>query len=94
MEDDEGGGPAAKKVRTANGKGVAAPKGVKEVTKVYTDGSALGNGKFGASAGVGVYFGENDSRYILLSVSLPSFFHISPHFTLSSSNMRPKGTTH
>jgi ribonuclease HI len=29
---------------------------------VYTDGSALGNGKKGAIAGVGVYFGPNDSR--------------------------------
>lgn len=29
---------------------------------VYTDGSCLGNGKNGATAGVGVYFGENDPR--------------------------------
>lgn len=29
---------------------------------VYTDGSALGNGKSGAVAGVGVYFGANDNR--------------------------------
>src|SRR5690606_36998807 len=29
---------------------------------IYTDGSALGNGKNGARAGVGVYFGPNDSR--------------------------------
>jgi ribonuclease HI len=31
---------------------------------VYTDGSALGNGKVGAVAGVGVYFGSNDARYV------------------------------
>lgn len=30
---------------------------------VYTDGSSRGNGKKGALAGVGVYFGDNDSRY-------------------------------
>jgi ribonuclease HI len=29
---------------------------------VYTDGSSLGNGQKGAVAGVGVYFGPNDSR--------------------------------
>jgi len=29
---------------------------------VYTDGSSLGNGRKGAVAGVGVYFGANDKR--------------------------------
>ena len=29
---------------------------------VYTDGSSRGNGKKGALAGVGVYFGDGDSR--------------------------------
>jgi ribonuclease HI len=33
---------------------------------VYTDGSSLGNGKVGAVAGVGVYFGPNDPRYLLV----------------------------
>lgn len=32
--------------------------------RVYTDGSALGNGKNGASAGVGVFFGVGDPRYV------------------------------
>jgi ribonuclease HI len=32
--------------------------------KIYTDGSSLGNGKLGAVAGVGVYFGPNDPRYL------------------------------
>ncbi|CAG8459870.1 929_t:CDS:2 [Ambispora gerdemannii] len=32
--------------------------------KVWTDGSALGNGRFGARAGVGVFWGANDSRNI------------------------------
>ncbi|KAH8723548.1 ribonuclease H-like domain-containing protein [Phaeosphaeriaceae sp. PMI808] len=31
---------------------------------VYTDGSALGNGKAGAVGGVGVYFGPNDTRNV------------------------------
>lgn len=35
--------------------------------KIYTDGSSLGNGKFGAIAGVGVYFGPNSP----LNVSEP-----------------------
>lgn len=30
--------------------------------KIYTDGSSLRNGQTGAKAGVGVYFGANDSR--------------------------------
>lgn len=33
--------------------------------RIYTDGSALGNGKTGAVAGVGVYFGPRDTRYAL-----------------------------
>lgn len=31
---------------------------------IYTDGSALSNGRAGAVAGVGVYFGPNDQRYV------------------------------
>ncbi|AEO64782.1 822debb2-4017-4d09-98ef-c3911b9844ea [Thermothielavioides terrestris] len=34
------------------------------VVVVYTDGSSLGNGRNGATAGVGVYFGESDPRNI------------------------------
>lgn len=34
------------------------------ITVIYTDGSSLGNGKAGAAAGVGVYFGENDPRCV------------------------------
>ncbi|KAK9467129.1 ribonuclease H-like domain-containing protein [Lipomyces arxii] len=37
-------------------------------TVVYTDGSALGNGRNGARGGVGVYFGENDSRNVSRSL--------------------------
>lgn len=38
--------------------------------QIYTDGSSLGNGKVGSSAGVGVYFGPNDPRYVATSPSL------------------------
>ena len=31
---------------------------------VYTDGACINNGKPNARAGIGVYFGENDSRNI------------------------------
>ena len=34
------------------------------MTKVYTDGSSLANGKQGSRAGLGVYFGDNDPRNI------------------------------
>lgn len=40
------------------------------VINVYTDGSALGNGKIGAVGGVGVYFGPNDSRLVILQLLL------------------------
>ncbi|KAF4460692.1 RNase H domain [Fusarium albosuccineum] len=33
-----------------------------DVLKIYTDGSSLANGKAGARAGLGVYFGPNDPR--------------------------------
>jgi len=32
--------------------------------RIYTDGSSLGNGHSGASAGVGVFFGVGDDRYV------------------------------
>ena len=54
-EDEE---PPAKKVKKAT-KAAITP-----VPIVYTDGSSLGNGKHGASAGVGVHFGPNDPRFV------------------------------
>jgi len=52
----------AKKAKTSASKG---PK-LKEdgLVKVWTDGAARGNGQKGAEAGVGVFFGVNDARYI------------------------------
>ena len=37
-----------------------------KVIKVYTDGSCLKNGRQGAVAGIGVYFGRGDPRNISL----------------------------
>lgn len=51
--------PPAKKVKKTTG---ASPKSADAV--VYTDGSSRGNGKIGAAAGVGVYFGPQDPRFV------------------------------
>lgn len=50
--------PAAKKVKVTSAKS----KGKSKVLQVYTDGSSRGNGRVGAIAGVGVFFGEGDGR--------------------------------
>jgi ribonuclease HI len=38
------------------------------ILHIYTDGSSRGNGKVGASAGVGVFFGESDPRFVFPKV--------------------------
>ncbi|KAL2132196.1 hypothetical protein VTI74DRAFT_4111 [Chaetomium olivicolor] len=53
--------PPAKRARTAVKPLSNTRNGV---VVVYTDGSSLGNGRLGATAGVGVYFGEGDPRNI------------------------------
>jgi ribonuclease HI len=50
--------PPAKKAKKA----AVHPPSRSNVDVVYTDGSSLGNGRAGASAGVGVYFGDSDPR--------------------------------
>lgn len=61
--------PAAKKVK----KTAAAPKkGTKGFLQVYTDGSSRGNGRVGAIAGVGVWFGDDDPRYVFMLHRLSS----------------------
>ena len=40
---------------------------------VFTDGSSLGNGKSNARAGVGVFFGENDPRYVTSDYSRATY---------------------
>jgi ribonuclease HI len=59
-----------KKEEKSNGAGIEGPFAKKAKTsssnnrtvKVWTDGSSRGNGRLGAVAGVGVYFGEDDPR--------------------------------
>lgn len=49
---DEKEEPTPKKAKTKSGPTI----------KIYTDGSALGNGRIGSVAGVGVFFGVGDPR--------------------------------
>jgi len=52
--------PLTKKPRTST-----MPRSVRNgVLVIYTDGSSLGNGRLGAAAGVGVYFGPGDPRFV------------------------------
>lgn len=41
-----------------------------ETINIFTDGSCLGNGKKGATGGIGVFFGDNDPR----NISTPYLF--------------------
>ncbi|KAH6608091.1 hypothetical protein Trco_004404 [Trichoderma cornu-damae] len=43
-------------------KEMAAARPRENVLNIYTDGSSLANGRAGARAGLGVYFGDNDPR--------------------------------
>ncbi|KAL3466489.1 Caulimovirus viroplasmin-domain-containing protein [Aspergillus heterothallicus] len=40
------------------------PKAPPGMLRIYTDGSSLKNGRIHAAAGVGVYFGPNDTRFV------------------------------
>ena len=42
---------------------------------VYTDGSCRGNGQGGARGGIGVYWGEGDSRLVECSFTLIELSH-------------------
>ncbi|KAF4633262.1 hypothetical protein G7Y89_g4857 [Cudoniella acicularis] len=53
---EDKGEPSAKKARKSSSKS--------EVLKIWTDGSSRGNGRAGALAGVGVFFGHGDSRNV------------------------------
>ncbi|KAL3427564.1 RNase H domain protein [Phlyctema vagabunda] len=55
--------PPAKKAKVKEEVGKEAPLQDGKLV-VYTDGSSLGNGKVGARAGVGVYFGSGDPRNV------------------------------
>lgn len=58
--------PVAKKRQTSTTAAAATPKrtSAANLIEIYTDGSSIGNGKAGAAAGVGVFFGEGDPRNI------------------------------
>lgn len=56
----------SKEQKTATKPKPAGPPGM---LRIYTDGSSLRNGGALASAGVGVYFGPGDSRFVYLLVS-------------------------
>lgn len=54
----------------------------KSVLSIWTDGSSLKNGRAGAAAGVGVFFGLGDTRYDILHEIL--LFPCSSYPMLSS----------
>ncbi|KAF3070501.1 Ribonuclease H [Daldinia childiae] len=61
---DEGGEPSSKKRKKSAGSDANKLEDEKDVLRVYTDGSSLANGRVGAAAGVGVFFGHGDERNI------------------------------
>lgn len=52
----------AKKAKTPGEPGGDIVEDEPGVIQIFTDGSSLSNGRAGATAGVGVFFGENDQR--------------------------------
>ena len=61
----ESGEPTSKKARTSM---ESASTSKAKAIRVYTDGSSRGNGRQGAYAGIGVFFGDGDERSVTLSV--------------------------
>lgn len=59
---DEGAEPSSKKRKKSIGSDAGKLEDEKDVLRVYTDGSSLANGRVGAAAGVGVFFGHGDER--------------------------------
>lgn len=72
MEDDDDEGeeeddqflPAGKKVKVKDEIEVTFGGDTTGLEEIYTDGSTLSNGQEGAVAGVGVFFGDNDPRFV------------------------------
>lgn len=68
VEEQPAEGQAAKKTKSkTKSKNEEAPPASEPpvddgILRIYTDGSSLANGKVGSRAGLGVYFGEGDSR--------------------------------
>lgn len=65
-EEEEDDSPAAKKVKTASDEIAVVVQGEldEDLLQIYTDGSTLANGQNGAVAGVGVFFGDGDPRFV------------------------------
>lgn len=70
-EDEAGVSPAAKRTKLSSDEIALAITGetVEDLLEIYTDGSTLSNGQTGAVAGVGVFFGDGDPRYVSASDS-------------------------
>ncbi|OAA67838.1 ribonuclease [Niveomyces insectorum RCEF 264] len=67
-EDEEDAGQllqsTTKRARLNNVAGAGTSTSATAMLNIYTDGSSLGNGQSGASAGIGVFFGHGDKRNI------------------------------
>lgn len=70
--------PKKKKVKTASEVAKEGGKKVRDdkTVKVWTDGAARGNGRVGAEAGLGVFFGVDDERFISLLPLFPLITNI------------------
>ncbi|CAJ2511556.1 Uu.00g071810.m01.CDS01 [Anthostomella pinea] len=62
--DEEGVEPPAKKSKKTSTDTGSTVQDEPDVLQVFTDGSSLANGRKGAAAGAGVYFGKNDKRNV------------------------------
>lgn len=63
---DPGTGKVVRKTAPQKAVTKTQVSGIPGMLRIYTDGSSLRNGTALASAGVGVYFGPGDSRYVPL----------------------------
>ena len=61
---EEVDGPPRKRAKTGTKDGKSTSESGVGHMEVWTDGSSLGNGKHGAQAGLGVFFGVNDPRNV------------------------------
>lgn len=61
--------PPTKKLATGLETPFGEGESSNEVQVIYTDGSTLGNGRDGAVAGIGVYFGDGDRRFVSTTLS-------------------------
>ncbi|GAW22084.1 hypothetical protein ANO14919_116190 [Xylariales sp. No.14919] len=61
---NEGAQPPNKKIKTKTSGDGDLVEDEPDVLRIFTDGSSLSNGRAGAIAGVGVYFGEGDKRNV------------------------------